>query len=291
MNPKVWLASYPKSGNTWMRLVIGALMRQVGQALDINRIPGDSGGASARKPFDEATLLPSSLLTHDEIDALRPAVDADIDRRTLPSDGVAGAPDVRFVKLHDAYTATPAPPAAAAVPLFAGARGALLLVRDPRDVASSYANHNRSTIDRAIELMADSTAVLCGAGRPHEQLRQKLLGWSGHAASWLDQRDLPVHVMRYEDMKRDTVGTALEAMRFAGWPVSRARMEAAVDIASFDKLREQEGTLGFAEWHDPDGRRFFRRGEAGGWRDELTLEQVDRIERAHAPMMRRLGYE
>jgi len=39
------------------------------------------------------------------------------------------------------------------------------------------------------------------------------------------------------------------------------------------------------------GGLFFRRGEVGGWRDELTAEQVARIEAAHAPMMRRLGYE
>ena len=39
------------------------------------------------------------------------------------------------------------------------------------------------------------------------------------------------------------------------------------------------------------GGLFFRRGEAGGWRDELNAEQVARIEAAHAPMMRRLGYE
>jgi hypothetical protein len=286
MSEKVWLASYPKSGNTWIRLLIGSLMLEDGHPLDINRIPGDCGIASARSPFDESTLIPSNLLTHEEIDALRPQVNADLPQEPDQPDGAAGVSSVRFVKLHDAYTLS-----STGVPLFAGARAAILLVRDPRDVASSYANHNRSTIDRALDLMADPGAVLFGTGRPHDQLPQKLLGWSEHAASWLDQRDVPVHVVRYEDMKRDTVGTLRAAMHFAGWPVDRARTERAAAMVSFEKLREQEASGGFCEWHDPGGRRFFRRGEAGGWRDELTLDQIDRIERAHAPMMQRLGYE
>ena len=61
--------------------------------------------------------------------------------------------------------------------------------------------------------------------------------------------------------------------------------------AAFDHLRSQEEARGFAEWRDKgDGRRFFRRGESGGWRRELTCEQVGRIEAAHRPMMQRLGY-
>lgn len=291
MSDRVWLASYPGSGNTWLRILIGAMSLDEGAPLDINRLPKDGGIASGRSPFDQSTLIDSGLLTHDEVDSLRPCVYEYLAREQRPAtpDRTGNSRQVTFVKVHDAYTLTPL-----GAPLLGGSRGAkaaLLILRDPRDVATSLANHNRSTIDEAIEYMNDPSVALCErVDRRYEQFRQKLMSWHSHSASWLDQRDIPVHVVRYEDMKRDAVGTILAAMDFAGWKVVKGTAERAVALARFDNLQAQENVAGFSEWHDPGGRKFFRRGEAGTWRDALTREQVQRIEAAHAPMMARLGY-
>jgi aryl sulfotransferase len=68
----IWLASYPKSGNTWFRMLAANLSAQNGKPVDINNLPERGGIASARGPFDYLSPLDSSLLTHDEIDCLRP---------------------------------------------------------------------------------------------------------------------------------------------------------------------------------------------------------------------------
>jgi aryl sulfotransferase len=287
----IWLASYPKSGNTWFRMLVANLSAKDGKPVDINDLPERGGIASARGPFDYLSLIDSGLLTHDEIDCLRPRVyeelasGADDDEYDKPQD----IPPVRFVKVHDAYTLTPK-----GEPLLAGQRGAdgaILIVRDPRDVAPSLANHNRISIDDAIALMNDPRAVYSGKPqRLHEQLRQKLPGWSGHIASWLDQTDIPVHLIHYEDMQADTIGMFRRALDFAGRAASHEDIERAVAFAGFSEMRQQELNKGFRETPRPDGL-FFRRGEAGAWRDELSADQVARIEAAHAPMMRRLGYK
>src|SRR3954470_6421397 len=63
-------------------------------------------------------------------------------------------------------------------------------------------------------------------------------------------------------------------------------------FADFAQLRQQEQDKGFREAPRPfGGGDFFRRGKSGAWRDELTAEQVKRVEVDHADMMRRLGYE
>jgi hypothetical protein len=274
-----------------MRLLIGCLTLKDGEALDINKTAGNSGIASGRGPFDYLTLIDSGLLTHDEIDRLRPRVYEELTRgaEEEPQDELWTPPPVRFVKAHDAYTLTPL-----GEPLLAGARGAkgaIVIVRDPRDVAPSLANHDRTTIDKAISLMDDFDGIYAGwTDRQPLQFRQKLLDWSGHVASWLDQRDIPVHLVRYEDLKRDTVGTLLAAMCFAGFPVTPEAAVRAVSLTAFGALRDQERDLGFGE-APRNGNFFFRRGEAGAWRDELTAEQVARIESAHGMMMDRLGYE
>jgi len=172
-----------------------------------------------------------------------------------------------------------------------GAKAAILIVRDPRDVVASLANHNHSTLDLAIEQMNDPAGALCAkTDRIHKQLRQIMLSWSGYTASWLDQTDIPVHLVRYEDMKRDTAGTFAAAMAFAGQPISPDEAARAARLADFSKLQEQERERGFGE-KPPKVEAFFRKGQTGGWREELSSDQVSRVETCHADMMARLGYE
>ena len=292
MTRTIWLASYPKSGNTWFRMLVANLSAKDGKPVDINDLPERSGIASARQAFDHLMLIDSGLLTHDEIDCLRPRLYEELARGAEDDeyDVAEDAPPVRFVKVHDAYTLTPK-----GEPLLAGSRGAdgaIVIVRDPRDVASSLANHYRFSIDEAVAFMNDRDAGFCTKTlRQHTQLRQKLPGWSGHIASWLDQTDIPVHLIRYEDMTADTIGTLGRALTFAGRAAADEAIRSAVAFADFAELRLQEQDKGFRETPARPGGLFFRRGKAGGWRDELTAEQVARIEAAHAPMMRRLGYE
>lgn len=287
MTRTVWLASYPKSGNTWLRMLIANLSADGERPADINGLP-ERGIASARGLFDRLTLIDSGLLTHDEIDALRPRVYEELAYGTQADDeDLPAAATARFMKVHDAYTRTPK-----GEPLLAGDRGAdgaIVIVRDPRDVAPSLANHSRIGIDEAIAFMNNASAGFCTqTNRQHRQLRQKLHGWSAHVASWLDQTDIPVHLVRYEDMKTDTLGALRGALAFARREADPGALERAVRLSEFSRLQAQEKEKGFREARP--GISFFRRGMAGGWRDELTADQVARIENEHAPMMQRLGY-
>src|SRR6185503_16945022 len=67
MTRTIWLSSYPKSGNTWFRMLV-ANLNAIDTPVDINALPERGGIASARAPFDHLTLIDSGLLTHDEID-------------------------------------------------------------------------------------------------------------------------------------------------------------------------------------------------------------------------------
>lgn len=287
MTRTIWLASYPKSGNTWFRMLIANLRAESDESVDINDLPERGGIASARAPFDYLTLIDSGLLTHDEIDLLRPAVYEMLASGAEDDLEAAAGPAFRFVKAHDAYTLNPA-----GVPLLAGATGAdaaIVIVRDPRAVAPSLANHMGDSIDNAIDFMADTGAGFCqGLRGQARQLRQLLPGWSGHVESWLDQRDIPVHLIRYEDLKADPVCVFASALAFAGHPAGRERIARAVRLADFASLRAQEEAHGFRE--APQQRRFFRRGETEAWREELSTDQIARIEAAHAAVMARLGY-
>jgi hypothetical protein len=288
MSGFVWLASYPKSGNTWLRSLAASLAIAPGAALDINDLGGIGRSAAARFPFDALTLLDSALLAIVETDRLRPAVframGEDIYRdpatlRRAPADGAA------LIKVHDAYRHT-----ADGLPVFAGGRGAIVIVRDPRAVAASLASFLTCTIDHAIDLMASDSFSLRAAPR---QFAQMVGSWSANVGGWIAQTDMPVHLVRYEDLTRDTAGVFQAAMLFAGTTLSQAQAKQAAAQADFAKLRAQEAMHGFREWSalkKSDDAHFFRRGEADGWRDELTAAQIARVEARHGDTMALLGY-
>jgi len=282
----IWLASYPKSGNTWIRILIANASIPVSEPVNINEMP-DCGMASNRGSFDYATLIDSGLLTHDEIDRLRPSVYAELVRQAADA---AEMPRVQFVKVHDAYTLN-----SAGEPLLGGAQGAdgaIVIVRDSRDVAPSLARHFDCSIDEAITIMNDDDAALAKkTNRQGVQLRQKLRSWSEHVASWRDQKDIPVHLIRYEDLRNDTAHTLRRALAFTGLAATENDINRAVAFSDFAQLQHQEQRSGFVGAPQRKGAKFFRRGEAGSWRDELTCEQVARIEAHHGRIMRSLGYD
>jgi aryl sulfotransferase len=271
-----WLASYPKSGNTWLRAFIATLVS--GEPADINKLTFLGGIASSRSTFDDALGIAAADLTLQQQANLRPRA---------YEIWAAEAEQPLYCKAHDCYDLTPA-----GEPLFPAkaTRGAVYALRDPRAVAVSLAHHTGQTIDAEIARMADANATFSNSqNRLERQLQQRLQTWSNHVQSWLDA-PFPVHVVRYEDMHADPAATFAALARFLDLPHGPERIACAVAAASFMRLQEQERATGFVE-RPRHAAAFFRDGRVDGWRDALTPAQVARIEQAHGPMMLRLGYE
>jgi len=274
----VWLASFPKSGNTWMRVFLTNYLRDSDEPAEINNLDGGPI-ASARDIFDRVIGVESSDLTAEEIDRFRPAV----------YEQVAGESDgPHFMKVHDAWRRNDE-----GVPLFPATATAVViyLIRNPLDVAPSYAHHQSDSIEKVIADMADEeeTLVRFDGHRLRRQLHQRLFSWSGHVRSWVDESGLPVHVVRYEDMVHSPEETFTTVVRAVGLPVEPARVQKAIDFSRFDRLQAQEANEGFKE-RRPDSKSFFRKGKAGSWREELTPDQVRRLIEDHRAVMRRFGY-
>jgi aryl sulfotransferase len=275
MSGIVWLASYPKSGNTWLRAFFANYQQTDGRPVDINDLDAI---ASDRRIFDEVAGVEASDLTLQETDCLRPAV-----YRQLAQE----SQETLWIKIHDAFTLTP--DGTALIPADC-THGALYVMRNPLDVAVSSAPHYSVPLDTAIRWMAQESRVLARVVRGlTTQLEQRLVSWSGHVLSWVDQSACPVHVLHYEDMQRHPVETFGAAVRFAGLPEDGDRLARALRHSAFDALREQEKTRGFRE-RPAGAEAFFRKGKIGSWREVLSAEQVARVVSDHGAVMRRFGY-
>lgn len=277
MKTIVWLASYPKSGSTWFRAILANLKRDASEPASINRLGAPIAGS--RRWFDYSAGIESADLTNAEIDLLRASVHHGA-ANTSPET------DPHFIKIHDTFLS----PAGDPLISVDATRGVVYIVRNPLDVAVSYAHHLSCDVDKSIAQMADDrhmlvdrTAGLAG------QLRQRLSSWGAHVRSWLDNGIVPVHVLRYEDLHASPADTTADALAFAGMRRERADIERAVRWSEIERLRAQEIEQGFSE-KPASLPSFFPRGIAGAWIDELTPEQVARIVADHEPTMRRLGY-
>jgi hypothetical protein len=272
MNGIVWLASYPKSGNTWVRLFLSAL--RTGNEVDLERIEGTAGIANGRALLERHLDLNLADLSWEETAELRPVAYRAIAK--MPSGPV-------IMKVHDSHGTTPA-----GVPLFPAeaTSGCVHLVRDPRDVCLSLAAHNGVSIDKAIASLGNPKAATEATNMT--QVMEHRGSWSSHGESWLAAPFRRMTV-RYEDMVAEPVVHLDAIARFCGIEAAPEAMARAVAAAEFSKLAAQEAAAGFRE-RPKNMARFFRAGKAEQWRDVLAPEQIERIEQDHGALMRRLGY-
>jgi len=265
-----WLASYPKSGNTWMRVLLANLTAGKAEPADINAL-SDQFTLMGCWRFADDLLVDSDLLDQQEVERLRPLqCDFAATRATSPF----------FCKTHDRFTGRSGHPI-----LGTRAHGALYMVRDPRDVVVSLHHHASLSLDAAMATVNDPDLRLSGRA----QLGSHVGDWAGHVSDWIGQTAVRTKIVRYEDLRDDTAGTLRDIAGFLGGRVTDAEIHRAVAHSSLDELQRQEATRGFRE-SLPGQTRFFRSGRVGEWRDVLTAAQVRTIEDRFAPVMARLGY-
>ena len=196
---------------------------------------------------------------------------------------MAASPNLVFAKTHNASLVVEG------VPLVTPdvTAGAIYMVRDPRDVAVSFAHHIGRSLDETIAIMADPEAATGGDDR---RVYERLSSWSLHVHFWTRRPDPRLLVLRFEDMLADPSRAFGDVIRLLGMEPPVDRLERAIRFSAFAGLREQEAAGGFVERPDVATAPFFRTGRSGGWREVLSPAQAARIVRDHAAEMRRFGY-
>ena len=268
-----WIASYPKSGNTWLRIFLANYLLGGDEPLSINKV-GVLGLADGdARHYERAKGGAYDLADPSETVALR--------SRFLRQANHSG-PKVALVKTH-CYNST-----IDGVPLIPPqlSRGALYVIRHPGDVALSFASHYGLSVDEAIDRMAEPKAVVGGGEGTALQFTSD---WSSHIGSWGQKQPSNTHVIRYEDMHENPRKTFGDVLKHLGVQLDPKKLTRAIKNSSFAELQKQERKEGFIE-NTPHQPMFFRKGKTGGWRKRLTEDQIARLRKAHRPVMQKFGY-
>lgn len=255
-----WLASYPKSGNTWVRFLLHQYF---------------FGKAERSADIDES--IP----------------DTHVRSSTFQGRSLDGT---MFAKTHHRLTST--------MPHRDRTKCAIYIVRHPSDVMWSALNYTRliSTSDIAasissegymrnfIRLGGDPLYIQFGFGSLIE-----------HAGSWCSHPTLPVHVVRYEDLRLDAGRELTSMLEFLGHTPDESRVQQAVDASSFDRLRSlecQEKVSGVSSTvfsggssSVRTGRLFMNAATLGRSLDEVAPGLDALADERFTWLLRRFGYE
>lgn len=255
----IWLASYPKSGNTWTRLFFTALLQE--KDIDINKMETD-GIISNRNVIDSNLGINSAEIP--EKDFLKY-------RSQLYHKWANSHKNKEYLltKVHDACLLQSEilfPPSIT--------RGVIYILRNPFDMAASIANHNNCSIEKAVNILCNSHYTLASKKDGlTNQISQYIGTWSNHVESWTNVHRENLFLMKYEDMLNDGLNTFTKLVQYVGLEYSQKQIEKAMKEVEFNKIQQKESENNFIET-PKNSQRFFRNGKIGGWKNEITEDQA-----------------
>lgn len=262
------MASYPRSGNTWVRALL--LAYREGERFDLNRmdgIPGEPSPAYYRELW-AGEEEPNNLdWAHMRALALRYCYETRRHKEFVLKTHTA---NIKLADIHlipRGYTNV-----------------AIYVVRDPRDVLCSCARYFSQTHEKTLKLMLDPRHVLVDE---KSGTKQFVSSYANHVKGWTGEKTFPVHVVRYGDLVREPAVQLTNMLKFLNPDllVDPDQVDAAVGRCAIDAFRAVEKAQGFRE-RPLDAGQFFGEGREGVWRTTLAPaladELINRLEDANA---------
>ena len=274
----IWIASYPKSGNTWMRSLLTALIYTNDGIFDFDLLP-KIDQFEKKNNFSFLKELKSSDFNN--LDKM-----AIVSKYWHEAQENLNYSDLIFLKTHSSnYNYKNLQYAN-----LNKTRGCIYLVRDPRDVAISYSKFMGCSIDETIDYMLGPARQIWN--------QEKTVGiiisrWDYHIASWINL-DTPKIFIRYEDLLHNTKKVLNELIRFIQESLkikielNDNKIDNIIKTTSFELLKNKENKEGFKE--ASKNSPFFREGKSLQWKKTLTHDQIKKIESNLGEYMKKFNY-
>ena len=269
----IWLASYPKSGNTWTRLFLANYLMNAQTPVPINQ--------AHRFAMGDAMVKMYSRVAGKAIDQHNLSLCLKLRDPVLRAI-VGNNADVNFVKTHNARVA---PDGINLIP-DDYTRSAIYIIRNPLDMVLSYARHYGITQE-------DAAQKICNRDNGNlptpTTVAQYLSSWDMHVKSWMAYAPWKRLIVRYEDLLDDPETHFAKILELVGVPVDAERLERAIRFSSFDELSRQEEEQGFIE-RPEQSEKFFGKGQKDQWKTDLDPALAEMIREKMGETMKRYGY-
>ena len=282
----LWIASYPKSGNTWLRALISSYYY------------------SKNGVFNES-LLPKI----DQFPTKKYLNNFNFNKNIIgetckywikAQEEINREKKIRFFKTHNAfgkinnYDFTNKE----------NSIGCLYIVRDPRNVFTSIKNHYELDNEKALKWMTNDKQFLYNVEKVKEDGFsdfQFISSWKMNYISWKVQKKIPLKFIRYEDLLNETYAVFTDILRFINTltnnneKINKSKVKTVLKTTIFEKLKQNEIKRGFSEAIPSQSNKskkipFFNLGPQNDWRKILNEGLKEKLEKTFKKDIKELSY-
>ena len=280
----IWLASYPKSGNTYVRAFLSAYYFSENGQFDFSQISN----------IDQ---FPHEKFFKQKVNSISEA-----SKQWLPiQKEINKDKKIRFFKTHsflgnyqnNEFTSPET------------TLGAVYIVRDPRNVLTSLKNHYSFDDDKALEMITDKSRSLMSNNGSHASLNF-ISSWSENYISWFRDSRFRRLFIKYEDLITNKYETFRDIIVFTNTlmnkveGVNKLKLQKAIESTNFNDLKKKEisetfdgSQSSFKSWrkfHSENKNLFFNLGPENNWKKILKTKISNKIEISFEKEMKKLGY-
>lgn len=279
----IWLASYPKSGNTWLRSLLASYYFSKDGSFDF-------------KLLDNIDQFPSTQFFRDKKDTFSAPEDTSnlwlSEQEKINQDN-----KIRFLKTHNALCKINSNSFTNEKNTLAG----IYIIRDPRNIVTSLANHYQVDVNKAFDFMKDEKKALI------EKVKERYLGfvpilsWALHQESWIKCTKFPILTIRYEDLQLETFQTFIKVIKFINKLsnlenlINETKAKKSIISCEFEKLKKLENKNGFSEaMVDKKTKKkisFFNLGRENDYKRLLQTNLINEMSSLYNQQINKFNYE
>ena len=274
----MWLASYPKSGNTWMRALLSSYLFEEHheKSMDIFSKMKLIQSFPVKRAFNG--VVDEEILKKNKFEAFKYFIKA--------QEKINKDPKLHIIKTHNFCGAVDGN-------FFTNKEntiGSIYLVRDPRSVAVSWAHFANISYEKSVNLMLDDKRI----ATHNLYYPEARLSWKTNLLSWLNLPS-PKLLVKYEDLLKETANVLKTTITFINQfiknkiKIDEEKILKVVKECKFENLKNLENEKGFKEKLS-SGNNFFRKGQSSEWEEVLPDELVRKLEQNFSKEMMKLGY-
>ena len=276
----VWLASYPKSGNTLVRSLLASYFfsedgnYDFEQLKNINQFP------------DTALFKKFNIDLSNEENVIKNYIKV--------QELINKKKQTQFLKTHSYLFNIKNHP----FTNLDNSLGAIYMVRDPRNIVLSLSNHNQKSHDETVEDLIQGRII----GKKNGTNALVYTGtWKDNFNSWKSFKTINKYLLiKYEDLINDKekyfyiILEFIHSLKKIDFALNKKKFQNVIDSTSFKKMQTLEFEKGFDESpvNPKTGKKvkFFNLGEKTNWKNSLDVNLINKVEKVFSEEMIELKY-
>ena len=279
----IWIASYPKSGNTWLRALLASYYFT-------------NEGSFSLSLLDKIDAFPSDKFFKEYNDQFSKVEDTS-KYWLKEQEKINKKNKITFLKTHSAICKINGN----SFTNKENSIGAIYIVRDPRNVITSISNHYQISIEDAFQFMKDEKRGIINKKDGRYLGFQAVWSWSINQKTWVENNLFPVLVIKYEDLLKETYNTFRKVIEFinkisnSSKIFNKSKGKNSIKNTSFEKLQRMENDHGFAEAMNKKGTnkkiKFFNLGQKNNYKNLLSQDLIIKMNEIYKEELIKFNYE